>query len=31
MILNGGSCIEKYHYERKIVGYVVADCVFAST
>ena len=31
MILNGGSCIENYHFERKIVGFVVADCVFAST
>ena len=21
MILNGGSCIENYHYERRIVGF----------
>ena len=31
MILNGGSCTENYHFERKIVGFLVADCVFAST
>ena len=30
MLKNGDNCIENYHYERKNVDYVVADCIFAS-
>ena len=28
MLSNRDNCIENYNYERKIFGFVVADCVF---